>query len=96
MKHYLLIIFLILFSCSKNKSKINGSDQDIAIKLAEEVWIKAYGKSEIKEQKPFVAKKKNDSIWVVHGTFNKTGFGGVAYAEVNVKKQKVITYTHGE
>lgn len=65
MKHNLLIIFLILFFCSKNKSKITGSDQDIAIKLAEEVWIKAYGKSEIKEQKPFVAKKK----MIVFGLF---------------------------
>jgi hypothetical protein len=49
-----------------------------------------------KWQKPFIAKKKNDSIWIVHGTFNKKGLGGVAYAEVNVKKQKIVTYTHGE
>ncbi|KXH81145.1 hypothetical protein AU378_15595 [Chryseobacterium kwangjuense] len=87
---------MLLFSCCKNKSKIIGSDKEIAINLAEKVWKEAYGKSEINGQKPFVAEKKNDSIWIVHGTFNKTGFGGVAYAEVNVKKQKVITYTHGE
>lgn len=95
MKHSFLIIILILFSCCK-KNKILGTDKEVSLHLAEKIWIKAYGRPEINGQKPFIAKKKNDSIWIVHGTFNKTGIGGVAYAEVNVKKQKIVTYTHGE
>ncbi len=95
MKHYLLLFFVILFSCGK-QSEIIRTDKEVALHLAEKKWIKAYGRSEINGQKPFIAKKKNDSIWIVHGTFNKTGIGGVAYAEVNVKKQKIVTYTHGE
>lgn len=86
---------LILFSCCK-KNKILGTDKEVALHLAEKKWTKAYGRSEINGQKPFIAKKKNDSIWIAHGTFNKTGIGGVAYAEVNVKKQMIVTYTHGE
>ncbi|KXH81142.1 NTF2 fold immunity protein [Chryseobacterium kwangjuense] len=98
MKNYILLF--ILFSCCENKtinkSEIVGSEKEIALILAERKWNEVYGKSQISGQKPFVAEKKNDSIWIVHGTFNKTGFGGVAYAEVNVKTQEVIEYTHGE
>lgn len=51
----------------------------------------------INKQKPFIAEKKNDSIWIVHGIFPKPAtIGGVAYAEVNVKNKKVVNYTHGE
>lgn len=100
MKHYFLIFFIIIFSCCKNgassKKKIDRSDKEIALTTAEKKWKEVYGKSTINRQKPFVAEKKNDSIWIVHGTFPKPTIGGVAYAEVNVKKQKVITYTHGE
>ncbi|PZU81524.1 MAG: hypothetical protein DI529_15525 [Chryseobacterium sp.] len=94
MRHFLLL-FILLSCCKKNK-EIIGSDKEIAVTLAERTWKDAYGKFEINEQKPFIAKKKNDSVWSVRGTFNKTGIGGVAYAEVNVKTQKVIKYTHGE
>lgn len=95
MKHYLLLFFIILFSCGK-QSKIIGTDREVALNLAEKIWVKAYGRSEINSQKPFIAKQKNDSIWIVHGTFNKTEIGGIAYAEVNVKRQKIVIYTHGE
>ena len=37
MKHYLLIFFIILFSCCKtsNKKEINMSDKEIALTIAE-------------------------------------------------------------
>lgn len=94
MKHYFFILSIILFSCCKNK--IIESDKEIAFAVAEKKWKEVYGKSAINKQKPFVAEKKNDSIWIVHGTFPKPTIGGVAYAEVNVKTKKVIKYTHGE
>lgn len=72
------------------------SDREIALATAEKKWKEVYGKSAINKQKPFATEKKNDSIWIVHGTFPKPTIGGVAYAEVNVKTQQVITYTHGK
>ncbi len=100
MRHCFLIVFLTIFSCSRNRTsgekKIGISDQEIAVTAAEIKWKEVYGTSAINKQKPFVAEKKNDSIWIVRGTFPKPEIGGVAYAEVNVKKQKVITYTHGK
>ncbi|MFN1218828.1 NTF2 fold immunity protein [Chryseobacterium kwangjuense] len=99
MKNYILLF--VLFSCCENrtinKSEIVGSDKEIALILAERKWNEVYGKSQISGQKPFVAEKKNDSIWIVHGTFPKSAaIGGVAYAEINVKTKEVIEYTHGE
>lgn len=99
MRHYFLIIFTILLVCCKNgefkKNAEESTDSNIAISLAEEKWLKIYGKS-VNEQKPFVAEKKNDSIWSVQGTLPKNKLGGVAYAEVNVKTKKVVSFTHGK
>lgn len=99
MRHYFLIISTILLSCCKN-GKLNqkedqSSDSNVAISLAGEKWLEIYGKS-VNEQKPFVAEKKNDSLWIVQGTLPKNRLGGVAYAEVNIKTKKVIKYTHGK
>ncbi|WP_449400990.1 hypothetical protein [Chryseobacterium wanjuense] len=58
MKYYFFILFIILFSCCKNNEEIIGSDEEIAVTLAERTWKDAYGKSEINEQKPFIAEKK--------------------------------------
>lgn len=54
-----------------------------------------YGNS-IKKQEPFVAQRKNDSIWIVDGTLPRSTIGGVAHAEVNIKTKEIISYTHGE
>lgn len=60
------------------------SDKEIALTTAGKKWKEVYGKSTINRQKPFIAEKKNDSIWIVRGTFPKPTIGGVAYAEVNI------------
>lgn len=96
MRYYFFLFFL--FSCNKKESTISKNysiEEKNAITLAEKEWLNAYGSS-IYDEKPYNIKKKNDSIFIVYGTFNKTGMGGVAYAEVNVKTKKVIKYTHGE
>ena len=93
MKYYIFIL-LVLFSCCKH-TILNKTDKEIAIDIAKKRWIEVYGTS-INKQKPFVAEKKNDSIWIVQGTLSKDRIGGVAYAEVNLKTKKVIKYTHGE
>ncbi|WP_185290857.1 NTF2 fold immunity protein [Chryseobacterium lactis] len=99
MKHYFFILLVSLSCCEHKiteKSINNTTDKEIALTLAEKKWKEVYGKSTINKQKPFVAEKKNDTIWIVHGTFPKPTIGGVAYAEINVKTKKVIKYTHGE
>ncbi|CAD0225809.1 NTF2 fold immunity protein [Chryseobacterium sp. JV274] len=100
MKYYSFILLFSLACCEQrisNKSENNITDKEIAISVAEKKWNEVYGKSAINEQKPFVAERKNDSIWTVHGSFPKPPvIGGVAYAEVNVKTKEVIKYTHGE
>lgn len=100
MKYYLLILLVSLSGCEKRmseKKERNTTDKNIAILLAEKKWNEVYGISVINKQKPFIAEKKNDSIWIVHGSFPKPAtIGGVAYAEVNVKNKKVVKYTHGE
>ncbi|KAB1232561.1 NTF2 fold immunity protein [Chryseobacterium viscerum] len=100
MKYYAFILLVYLSSCEKrisNKGEKIISNKEIAISIAEKKWKEVYDKSEIDKQKPFVAEKKNDSIWIVHGNFpSPMAIGGVAYAEVNIKTKKVIKYTHGE
>ncbi|MDP9961018.1 NTF2 fold immunity protein [Chryseobacterium lathyri] len=92
MKYYTFILFA-LFSCYEHRM----SDKELALTIAEKKWKEIYGKSAINQQKPFVAEKKNDSIWIVHGNFPKPAvIGGVAYAEVNIKTKEVVKYTHGE
>lgn len=96
MKNYTFILLGLLSCCESTKSNKSISDRDIAINVAEKKWKEVYGSSAINKQKPFATEKKNDSIWIVHGTFPKPTIGGVAYAEVNVKTQTVVSYTHGE
>jgi len=97
MKYYFFILLYFLFSCCKNESlkTVKLTDKEIAVLIAEQKFLSIYGKS-VNKQKPFAAEKKNDSIWIVHGTLPKPTIGGVAYAEVNVRTKKVIRYTHGE
>ena len=100
MKNILYLICAILVSCSKNKplkpTEIKGSDENIALTLAENKWNEVYGKPLIKKEKPFRIQKKNDSIYIIKGSYPKDEITGVAYAEVNVKTREVIKYTHGE
>ncbi|GEN66704.1 NTF2 fold immunity protein [Chryseobacterium rhizosphaerae] len=100
MKYYTFILLVSLSCCEQrisNKSEKNITDKEIAISVAEKKWKEVYGTSVINKQKPFVAERKNDSIWIVHGNFPKPPvIGGVAYAEVNIKTKEVVKYTHGE
>ncbi|RKE82578.1 NTF2 fold immunity protein [Chryseobacterium sp. AG363] len=99
MKYCILIALISVTSCKKSntyKGKKTLTDKEIAISIAERKWKQVYGKSAINQQKPFVTEKKNDSIRIVQGTLPKNKLGGVAYAEVNVKTKKVISFTHGK
>ncbi len=97
-----LLFFLIIPSCNKKDEVLpynyqNLSDQEKsqkAIEISEAKWNEIYGKENMSNEKPLKAKKINDSILYVEGTFNSIGFGGVAFGEV--KNKKVIKYSHGK
>ena len=41
-------------------------------------------------------KIKNDSIWSVEGTLPEDFYGGVPYAEINIKTFEISNITHGK
>ncbi|MCT4013848.1 hypothetical protein HZQ24_16025 [Elizabethkingia anophelis] len=88
------IAMLILYNCNKSKHNTIKTEQQIAINIAQTEWLKAYG-SNINNNKPFLSKKINDSIWIIEGTLHQD-MGGVPYAEVNIKTRKTIKITHGK
>lgn len=103
MKIYLFFLLIVL-SCNKkeevskyNYQNLSGQEKSQkAIEIAEEKFNEVYGKETMAKEQPLKAKKINDSVWFVRGTFNSKGFGGVAFGEVDVKNQRVIKYSHGE
>ncbi|SFI12123.1 NTF2 fold immunity protein [Halpernia frigidisoli] len=103
MKIYSLL-FVIVFPCTKkdeflkyNYSVLSDEQKsEKAVEIAEIEWNKSYGKEMISNEKPFSAKKINDSIWFVQGTQQKVQIGGVAFGKVDVKNKAVLEYSHGE
>jgi hypothetical protein len=97
----LSILLLQIASCNSRQEVIKISSSyclntsDKAIEQAEKKWVEIYGKS-IYEKKPFKAKIKNDTIWVIQGSLSKWQNGGVPYAEINAKNCEFIKITHGK
>ncbi len=94
---YTIVVFLItLISCNNQKNEDNvryKRDSIRVVNIAENTWLKYYGKN-IYSNKPFKAHKK-DSIWIVRGTLH-TDLGGVPYLEINAKNFKVLKISHGK
>jgi hypothetical protein len=75
-------------------------DEETAIAIAVAVWSPIYGKTKIRQQRPYHASLKN-GIWTVNGSVPKPFFipsifvhGGTAVAEINQKDGTVIRITH--
>lgn len=96
MKRYFFILLLLCISCEKNVPNKILSNEDLAIQIAEKKWNEVYGKETMSKEKPLKAKKINDSIYFVEGTFNSTGIGGVAFGEVDIKNKVILNYSHGK
>jgi hypothetical protein len=79
---------------SAKSSRANGfvPNEETAIKVAEAIWLPIYGKK-IYDCQPFVAKLRDDQVWIVQGTL-KTELGGVPYAEIQKSDCKVLKITH--
>ena len=72
----------------------NIIDAKDAIKKAEKIWIKLYGKS-IKKEKPYqVFYDENNGIWLVQGTLRSNMKGGVANILIQNETGKVLAVWH--
>lgn len=89
-----MITLLTSFQDSINTSTDYVRDEPTAIKIAEAIWLPIYG-NKVLDKKPFVAKLKDDEIWIVQGT-SKTQKGGVPYIEIRKSDCKVLKVTHGK
>ena len=81
-----------LFEIDKEK-EIN--DEVSAISVAEPILFSSYGKENILKQRPYkIGKVQN--YWVIYGTFNSLGFGGVFEIIIDSKNGKIVRLTHGK
>ncbi len=94
-------MFLCIVNCQKisksdkKATRTGCDDRSIIISLAEKEWLKVYGRR-IYNKRPFTVRTKNDSIRIVEGTLPEDYDGGVPYAEVDIKKCKVVKISHGK
>lgn len=107
MKIYLFFLLIVL-SCNKkeevskyNYQNLSGQEKSQkAIEIAEEKFNEVYGKETMAKEQPLKAKKINDSVWFVEGTFDQgvgnLREGGVAFGEIDIKNNKIIKYSHGK
>jgi len=69
-------------------------DEETAKKIAEDVWVKAYGE-EVKSEKPYKVKyDKIGMVWVVEGTLPKDMLGGTAGVIIRKSDGKVLKSWH--
>jgi hypothetical protein len=102
MKNYLIaglfLFFMLMHSSLFAQTSFIPEDglvpnKETAIKIAEAIWLPIYGKS-IKKSKPFVAKLKDNEVWIVEGTLKRGFSGGVPYIEINKADGKIIRVIH--
>ena len=80
---------------TNNRMAINlNLDEQTAIKIAELILVKIYGKDVLK-QRPWNI-FDNGSTYEIRGTFNKLGFGGVAKIIINKSNGQILYYVHGK
>ena len=86
-----------LQSTNLNPQK-NGyiSDEKTAVKIAETILLPIYGEEILKEEKPFHATLRFDSIWIIEGTLKPGIEGGTAYVEIQKKDCKILKITHSK
>lgn len=71
------------------------TDEKTAISIVEPLLFSIYGKENIVKQRPYkIGKVQN--YWVVSGSFNSIGFGGVFEIIVNSKNGEIVRLTHGK
>ena len=69
---------------------------EMAVQIAEIIWIQIYGKEQIEREKPFSVNLENN-IWIVEGYWDKEDcntFGGVAYMELSKQTGEILKVIH--
>ena len=69
-------------------------DKEMAMKIAEAIWLPIYGE-EVLEEMPYIVNLKDDSLWIVTGTLH-ADMGGVAYIEIQKSDCKILRVIHGK
>ncbi len=90
----LTIILFTTFVFQNDKSSNYVPTEEVAMKIAEAVWLPIYGEKILK-YKPFKATLKDNKVWIVTGTLNK-GLGGTPYIEIQKSDCKILKVTHGK
>lgn len=71
-------------------------NEETAIKIAETILFKIYGKNEIYEQRPYKILLKDDTLWCIEGNLPIDMDGGVFYIEIKKDSGKILKVVHGK
>ncbi|MCI3939355.1 YbbC/YhhH family protein [Chryseobacterium aahli] len=80
-------------------------DEETAVKIAEDSLFVIYGKSKIKDERPYNIELKKNKMWIITGSLNQgmldkylykgmPMFGGTFEIKINAKDGKIIHVTH--
>jgi hypothetical protein len=86
-------LFQIYKADTISLSELKIQSDKRAIKIAEKKLFKEYGKSTIREERPYEVYLSN-GIWLISGALNEGVCGGVFYAAIEGKSGKVILVYH--
>lgn len=96
-----ILAFFIITLCSSffiqkgtDKSLNYVPTEEVAVKIAEAIWLPIYGEKILK-YKPYKATLKDKKVWIVTGTLSK-GLGGTPYIEIQKSDCKILVVTHGK
>jgi hypothetical protein len=107
MKLKFFTVFFILFSSivfSQNDEKEHNvidnktiliKDNLTAIKIAEPILFKVYGKEKIISQKPYKT-ELNNKTWIIRGSLKEGEIGGTFLIIIDATNSKIIRLTHGK
>ena len=96
------ILALVLVFCCSVVAQQAVKDSVEAIKVAEKVLTRIYGKKQIESERPFKAKLE-DGVWTVSGTLHckdesgkptEVCVGGVAMARISAADGRIISTQH--
>jgi hypothetical protein len=71
------------------------ADKETAIKVAEVILFKAYGKDEIRAERPYLVDYIN-GYWILNGTLPTEWTSGTFLIIIRAKDGQVIKLTHGK
>ena len=91
----------VVFAAEVTQHGVNPKDGFVpdartAIKTALAVWEPIYGEDTIAREKPFRARLRTNSIWMVEGSLPEGAVSGVAVAEIAKHDGRILRVSHGK